>query len=230
MDKVEYFGKPRHHRKHHFKLAIIIFFSIVFLSLILTSFFGANLTGNVVKSLSGNSSEGIKFSARLNVPDLELNGEFDSIKIAGSSDSFFYVGGQKFPLTNKNSRVEIKGYDGRISFNSKNIYEMKGKAKEVLVNGVPVLPAKETMKISIDEELDYATLTIDEGVFIDELNYETSGSIILDEGKNVFNLAGDEILIKNFLGSLSVENKKLFISGELDSFEVFGETEVYVSS
>lgn len=226
---IEYSEEPIH-KKHKFKLIIFGIFLIILFFLIYTSFSGNfPLTGNLIKNeIDLNNS--ISISADLTIPNLSLNDEYKHIEFIGGSDSFFYIGNEKFPLKgSRDNYIILTDYDGKISFDKKSIIELKGKVTEVSINGVSVMPElTNTVKVYINDDFNYDSLEIKDDVFIKKLDYQTSGIVKLDE-KTTINLNNDDIIIGNFYGSLKIENNIFKIQGYVERFNVKGEQEISIS-
>ena len=196
----------RNKRRFYTKVFVVSAFLIVLSSLILTSFYDVfSLTGSIINEIDLNNTAGeIKIDAVLTIPDAEVKGKFEKVDVKGGSDSNFYVENEKFYLgISQSNYITLKNYDGTIFFDSSKISELKGKASNVSMNGVSVSPeSKSTLKIRLDEDFIYSSLAINNGVYLEELNYNATGTVKINDGKNVFNLNNDGITIKNFQGIL----------------------------
>lgn len=220
-------------KKYKLKIAIFCVFLIILFLLVYFAFFHENfkdvITGKIIVGDLNESK--IKFDAELTTtPILELDGEFKSVRIKGESDSFFYVGDQKFSLANLSSNhIILSDYGGKIYFNENNIFMLKGKAEGVIINGVSLTPklGKNT-KVYFDDVFDYTLLEIRETASIKKLSYNTSGKISLFNGKNLFDIYNEEIIINNFQGDLKAENGKFRLNGYLEKLEVMGESDISV--
>ena len=218
--------------KKDFKVTAITIFLIIMGLLILTSFYGFTFTGNVIKnfSLKGNSTIDIK--ADLTVPNIELKGKFGEVKIRGGSRSNLYVGDQKFYLgDSENNFITLKEYRGEIFLDSNKILFFKGKASEVSVNGIPITSETgETLSIKLDEDFKYSLLEVRNGVSIEELNYITSGTIRVNNNKNVFQVENEEINMEDFEGDFVIENNKFRIDGRISELEIKGNQGILITS
>ncbi len=223
---------PEKKHKTHTKiiLSLIIFgiFLITLFLLIYTSFSGSPLTGNIIKNDSSNNS--IIISADLTIPVLSLNSEFERIIIKSYSDSFFYVGDKKFPLSNsKENYIVLTDYEGEISFDEKTISKLKGKVMKISINGIPVVSKTDKkMKIYFDTDFNYDSLEIPENIFIKKIDYETSGVIILDK-KTTINLDDENLIIEKFYGNLKIENKHFKIKGYVKKLDIKGHKQISIS-
>lgn len=225
--------------KNHKKIILFSIFLGILSLLIVTSFFGDfSLTGRIINNNNNNDPDenitlgGIKIEADLTIPVLELNGFYKKIELKGGSDSFIYIGNEKFKLGgSKNNLIIINDFDGKLSFNKNNVFKLGGKATKVTINGIPVEPAsKSTLKVSLDEDFSYNLLKIEETVFIKELDYITSGLIKINNGKNIFNIGEEKIILSDFQGDLRIENRKFKINGYIEKLEILGDSGISVSS
>lgn len=228
--------KPLHHhliKNHHKLIAFLIFLSILAL-LIYTSFNGSPFTGSVITGsvIGVTENNSLRFNAELTTPNLELEGNFEKVEILGGSDSFFYVGNQKFDLGNSERNYLIfENYEGEISSKENGITLMKGKASKVTMNGILITSqTKDTTKVNFEGNFDFNSLEIKEKVSIKELAYITSGIVRLNEDKNIFNLNNEEIVITNFNGDLIIENGRSKFNGYVRKLDIKGDSEVSVFS
>jgi len=228
---IEYLEEEPVIKKHKVKLLIFGIFLAILSFLIYTSFPGNfPLTGNIIKhELNLNNS--IAISTDLTIPVLFLDGEFENVNIKGNSDSFFYVGDEKLSLSNlRDNYIVLKDYEGEISFNEKSITKLKGKVTKVFFNGVPITSkSDDKMKIYFDTDFKYDILDIEKEVFIKKLDYETSGTVILDE-KTTIDLENDNLVIKKFYGDVKIENKHFKIQGYLENLDIKGNQQISVSA
>jgi len=222
-------GEVMHHENHHSRLIIFSIFIAILAFLIVTSFYdGASLTGNFINGDRPNSTT--KFYAELTSPNLDIKGSFEKIEIRGGSDSFFYVGDQKFRLSSTKNYIILENYTGEMSFNPENIKNLEGKALKVTVNGIVMEPnEKDSLKVSFDKELRYSFLNIESEVLVEKMFYSSSGIIRINNGKNVFNIEDENIGVKNFIGSLRIENDKFKMNGSIESMEIQGQNKILVS-
>jgi len=230
----EYQEEPKL-KKH--KTTIILFaVFLVVLSLVFYTTFSGNVsiigsTINKGKSVEIIDSSAISFVAELDtVPVISINGEFNKITLLGNSDSFLYVGDEKFSLANSNkNNIFLNDYEGEISFEQNTLSKLKGKASQISVNGVVVTPKSgDKVKVNL-ENFDYSVLEISNGVYIKKIDYITSGKIVLSSEKTIVNLQEENVLIKKFRGSLRISNNHLRIQGSLESLDTSGEQKISIS-
>ncbi len=215
--------EPVHHPPHKKRTKLIVFgiFLIILLVLIFSATNdGGKMTGNVIVN-------GFKINTALNIPKLELNGKFNEIQFEGGSDSLG-VSGEKFDLSgSQNNFIIIKEYNGKINFDS-DVLALNGKAQKISINGVPLLPhSTDSLNIILDN-FNYRYLKINDGVFIDRIEYNATGDIDV-EGSTNLKLDNDFIILENFLGELNIENKKINLKGDVERINTRGDTQVSVS-
>lgn len=226
-------------QKHEKIIIFLIFLGILFF-LVYTSF-SDNLpfvkkimTGEFIKdnfNKKNISEKGIRFESELTIPELSFDGKFEKVEMSGSSNSFLYVGGQKFELGKiRNNFFVFKNFDGKISFDGGKITELKGKVSDVTINGVLVTPVKNTTKVSFEEDFNYQFLEITNEVSIDEITYVTSGLIKLNNGEQVFNIDNNEITIKDFYGNIIIDKEKFNADGHIDELNILGESNINIQS
>ena len=189
------------------------------------------LTGFSIKSLTDgfNPNNSISFSAEMDTPFLELDQEFEKIEISGNSAGVLSTSNQDFDLF-KHGRVflTLYGYDGDINFNSKEITYLKGKAESMELNGVVVNPQSGRMKVEFEKVFDYESIEFSDDVFIDELDFFSSGKVTLDNGKKIIDIPGEEVFMDNFKGSLVINEDTTNFNGKIEFFETVGTSKISV--
>lgn len=235
---VEPLKKFEKNLQKHEKIIIFLIFLGIFSFLIFTSF-SDNLpfvkkimTGEFIRDNFNNkntSEKSIRFESELTIPELSFDGKFDKVEMSGSSNSFLYVGNQKFELGKiKDNFFVFKNFDGVISFDGEKITKFKGKVSDVTINGVLVTPVKNTTKISFEEDFNYQFLKITDRVSINEITYVTSGLIKLNDGEQIFNINNDEITIKDFYGSIIIDKEKFNANGYINELRILGESNINI--
>ncbi|MEK6898024.1 MAG: hypothetical protein AABX28_01555 [Nanoarchaeota archaeon] len=199
----------------------------IFLLLAYNTFSGTlPLTGD----LTGEKNQtAIPLNAKLTVPDLILNGNFREVKIVAGSDSYIKAGDEEIYLGKlANNYIILKNFSGEINLNSKKIIKLKGEVSEVIFNGYPLNLKDNVAKISLDKSTSYSSFEIDEGISIGKLSYTTSGNLILDDGKNAFDITNEKVELSKFNGGLKI-NKDLFeLSGEAGKIKIIGDNEIII--
>ena len=93
--------------QRHQKIIIFLIFLGILFFLVYTSFSDSLpfvkkiMTGEFIRESFNKkniSDKNIRFESELTIPELSFNGEFRKVEISGSSNSFLYVGNQKFEL------------------------------------------------------------------------------------------------------------------------------------
>lgn len=218
--------------KKDFKMVTIAAFLLILGFLVVTSFYGFTFTGNAIKNLGVSKNSTIEIKADLTIPELELDGKFGEIKIKGGSKSNLYVGNQKFYLGNsQNNFITLKEFKGEILLDAGKILFFKGKATEVLVNGIPITSnIGDVLKVNLGEDFRYSLLEIRNGVSIKELNYITSGTIRVNNDKNILRVQNEEIEMSYFDGDIIIENDKFRIEGTVSKLEIKGDQGIIINS
>jgi len=222
MTPETYIPQPHHHKPNK-KIIIFATFLLITSILLYTAFYGnINLTGRAVEETNKNE---ISISASLTIPTLKLNEKFDKIEIIPNSNTILYAGDSKVDMKNsENTNIIIENFQGELSFNENNISNLQGKAGKVLINNVPISSqSEETIKLSIENNLKYKTIKI-ENIAINEISYITKGSINIDREKTIINIDNEEIKIKNFKGNLEIQDKIFNIQGYLNKLDIEGKS------
>lgn len=189
------------------------------LLIFLTTFYNdLSFTGRSIETITSDNS--IDVSLQVNIPELELDGDYDIIKITGNSQ-LFYIGNEKVSLDGSiENEVILEGYSGKISFNTGSIYLLDGKASKVTLNGLPISD-REDKKITVKTESDfyYQTLEFSNQLYLKQLSYEATGDVKLDEQTSIA-LSGDQITLNDFLGKMKIEEKQMFLEGLTENLEI----------
>lgn len=240
--EIEYIGegkKKRGGKEHYIKILIFLTFLLIFLFIIFTSFSnnvpftGSIITGGaIINNFNNeNTKKEIKFESELTIPELEVRGEFDRLEISGNSNSSLQVGNQKFDLGKiSNNFLVFDNFDGVISFDEERIIEFKGKVSGVTINGVLVNPTKETTKINFENYFNYESLEIINGASVDEIKYITSGSIKLNDGKEILNIYDEKVIINDFYGNIMIEYGKFHAEGYISELSIIGKSNINIKA
>jgi len=212
-----------------FKQRKILIFMFVFVFLLIgffTFFEDFSFTGMGISG--GSSSNGsIEIGAVLNIPSLDLNSKFDEVSFVAEEDGFVEVGDVNVAFE-KGSELVFRGFDGRIGFDDEGINDFKGKAEKVVVDGDFIFPnSNELTKVEISEEFSYSELNVKDSLFLRKLDYFASGTLKLND-KKIFSLNNESLYMKNFHGSVFVENDFFKIEGFVDKVEIEGDSRVSV--
>jgi len=212
MEDHKFANNPHKKKKHNFKIYIFLIFIGVLAFIIYSSFYPNNIsrtiTGNAVQNF--DIKDGIKIIAELTPPEeLTINSEINKIEIKISA-STLHIGNQRIELPDKSS-VIINNFKGEITFNPYSILNLKGKANEVFINGLPI-KAQSPTTVSFDEGTDFTFLGLKE-LYLDSLSYITTGKIKLDDAKIILNPSQEKIEIDKFQGNIEVRRNTLKLNG-----------------
>ena len=234
MNESVAYAKRINRRKFYIKLGIFFVFSAILGGLIITSFYtNGSLTGfiteKIVQEVRPNST--IEFNAELTIPSLSIDGNFQKVELRGNSESFLDIESERFSLNSKSNYITIENYTGEISFDGEKISKLKGKATRIFVNGIPIQPkTKGAMKVSLGSEFYYSYVDVKKEVVIKEMSYSTSGEIIINNGKNIFNLENEKISIEDFVGDLKIFGDKFNLDGFVKKLDIRGKSAITISS
>jgi len=223
--------QPAKHRKIKHKGLMITF--VAFLALMLLIFWfafssseGSNkITGFTIGNIGNTEKNPIKVKAELTIPDLKINNKIDKIEIitTASANTILFIGDEKFDLSKVgDSSIIIFDFNGEISFNSKKILNLDGKATQILINGIPTTPQSgDTIKIGVNENFLYKSLKIKD-ISLRSLSYINDQKVSID-------LHDEQIDIRGFQGNLEVKEFVLEINGQADKLEIKGKLDLKVS-
>ena len=238
--ETEYFNAP-HRKKFRLKKHIMLITFLIFLGILSfliytsfydVSFFDNGITGNLIM---GDSSEQEGKSVQIDgdlteIPSLKLKGNFENVEITGSSGSYIYIDSQKFYLGNSlNNYIVLENYSGEISFDDSEISSLSGGITRAVINGVEITPAKTSMKVKLENPIDYNSLKIENQVLVKKLFYATSGVLKINGEKNIINLYNENISIGNFAGNIEIEKDRLKIQGTAKSLNVEGDSKININ-
>jgi hypothetical protein len=230
MASERYNYQNNYKREHLFGGKSFIFFSflIVLAIIFVTAFYkGDGITGNIIGSMDQNNS--VEFKSSLSVPEVSLDDEYEEIVLLLDKGSFVNLDNKKIALDNLENRIVIKNFKGDIKINGASINEFKGKALEVTINGLPIRSQDEKkLKFSISSGTAHKLFEINKGVRLREVSFTTSGNVIF--GKDSLILNNEKITLKNYFGSLVIENKKLIFVGFAESLKIEGDSRKLVLS
>lgn len=217
------FGKAYEHKFRH-KSLFVVFFIILVVFILVTTFSSFSFTA-FISNIPSNES--LEISCSLDIPNLELKDEFERISLSGISGSNFNIENVGAQFSGFENKVVLENFEGKIYFNSKNIYVLDGKAERVLINGNPFYAKdNKSMKVEISSPVSYSSLIIKNSIYLKKLHYVTSGKINIDN--NVFNLNNEEVLIRNFYGDLEISETANF-NGYATELKISGNSKVSIS-
>jgi hypothetical protein len=214
--KIDSYQKKKHFGK---KTLIFLGFTFVMLVIIFSVFTPKlSLTGNTVKTLDANNSFFIEFE--VDAPELSFNGDYSLIEILDVKGSFINLDGKKISKEDINNNLEIYDFVGKIILNEEEIKIFNGKTSKLYLNGIPLVDnTNKKQKISFSS-VSYSSFSFNEEVYLDKLDFITSGEFSFDE--NHFKVEEERVVIENLFGKIRIEKGKLFFSGRITDFNVFG--------
>ncbi|MBT3643046.1 hypothetical protein HN604_01020 [archaeon] len=222
-----------HHHKRRKSLLVTGFFILILFALILFSFEDNPITGNVIGTTIDPETS-FDLYAQLDWLDstIEVNQEIEEIKIEVEDNSGqIFFGDNVINLSEEeNTKISIKNFKGRLSFNGEQVVRLSGKADKLTVNGLPVSLVDRAFSVSLEEPLTYRSFFA-EGVTIKKFETTNNGVIELDGKKIQFEAKNESIVIKNFLGdvgngfvsnAIGVQKPKLTFEGIVGDIEIGG--------
>ncbi len=224
-------GDFYHKKKRKFfnkKVLIFLSFLFVMITIFVGAFYGKmGITGKIT-DLAGDDNMA-EINAVLSVPEMNFKGEYDEIVLEIYEGHSLILGDKNILFGEFSNKVIIKDFDGTIGFNDKLIHELKGKASEIILNGVPISSTGgKKIKFSLTPETEYGSIEINDNFYLREFDYVTSGEISFD--KNSLSVDSERVYFKKYLGSLRAENRKLILNGIVKSLEIRGESRKIILS
>ncbi len=218
----EYHNKNNPHKRNHFgrKFLIFILFLAVLGVIFFTTIYEGGFTGNSIKEFNENNS--VKISSETNIPSTTLTGEHSKITFDISSNKEMKLEGKKISLDKTSNLLVLEGFSGEVNFDENSINLLSGKVSKIYINGVPISNEKDVkMKISLDSDILYNSISFKNNFPVSEINFICSGKV--NVGTDSINLNQDTCILKNALGEFLVKDKKLFFSGSVTSLDIKGE-------
>ncbi|MBN2880436.1 hypothetical protein JXM83_00115 [Candidatus Woesearchaeota archaeon] len=219
-----YNNKKESHKKKRSKINLIIFIAFLFaIGTIITNVYpnGINFTGmSILPEKTPNITSTI--NASLSIPGLTFKNTFEEIRITVAKESSINIGGKTFSLKETEREIILKDFEGTIIFDEEKIYTLKGKASEIILSGIPITPEKNKIDVSLNQNTIYKKILITEELYIKSLEYIASGEIKINE--DTIKLNSEKLILNNYQGNIKAENKKLYLTGKINSIEVLGET------
>lgn len=227
------YQRPIH--RHHWKylLVLLIFLGVLWI-LYITS--GDNsLTGNSILDTAAEKLKGdtISFSAELTKPSyISLDGNLGSIQLRGDSLASFNAGKQRFSLENlTDNHLFLSDYNGQLEFDSDKLRLLDGKVSRASVNGFSISSTSGgNTDVSLDDAFDYRYMKINGNAYIEYLEYNTTGTVTVNDGRNIFNLNGENLLIQDFEGSIETDMENFRLYGEVALVEIRGDGSILIKA
>ena len=73
-------------------------------------------------------------------------------------------------------------------------------------------------------------MSIEDKAVIKDLSYSTSGTLILNNGKNIFTLENEEISFVDFVGNLKIIGSKFKMDGFVKKLDISGKSAISITS
>lgn len=219
-NKNYHYGNDYKKRRFGKKTFIFLAFSFVIVAVLFSAFYGnRGITGNVIGSINHNNSIEIKTS--FSVPEVSLKDEYEEVIIYLSKGNVIKADNKKITLEEMENKIILNDLNGEIKINENNIKELTGKVSKITINNLPInLQGSGKIKISLSENSKYSFFQIDEGVYLKNVFFTTSGTV--DIGGDLINLNSEKIEIKNYFGSLTIKDKKLILEGLVENLNIEG--------
>jgi len=209
-------------------------FLLVFTIIIVTLFYTSvpslfTLTGNVISE--NTTILGTEIAGSLTIPEISIKGELGDIEIQGNS-GFLYVESQKMPLSNFGfDKIVLRSFDGKIEFNENNISLLKGKAKQVFLNGISLMPDFQGyIDVYLEPDFELNSIKIDKNVLIKNLDYIASGEITLGDNKISLNIDNENLFIEDLVTTIKIESNAFYINGKVRILKITGDQEISILS
>jgi hypothetical protein len=174
------------------------------------------LTGIGAGSLNQTKFE---ISADLDFKPLELT-KASSITLEFTKPaSQVSVNSEKLDLSQiEQGSLDLQNFDGSIKISE--TASLSGKASELSVNKVRVLPEAKALDINFGMNYDSVTLNLQ----LSSFGYTSSGKVSINSDQITVQLNNEELNLVNFAGNFTVLQGKLQIRGTADNVKVAGKT------
>jgi hypothetical protein len=210
------------HKKKRFGKKTLIFFAFSFVLVIVmfSAFYrGGGITGNVIGNINHNNSVEIKTS--FSIPEVSLNDEYEEVILHLNKGVIIKIDNKKINLEDNENKIVLKDFKGELQINENNLKKLTGKVSEIKINNLPLtLQQKGKMKVSLLDNSKYSFFEINEGVYIKSVFFVTSGSLSFGEDSLILN--SEKIELKNYLGKLTIKDKKLILEGIVENLKIEG--------
>lgn len=240
--------EPR--RKSSWKRMLVLIFIFLSLSLLTYAFYDKlpNLTGYVI---GGGASKGNEtnvtdtiFNIRAELNELSSYLELDqkigkiSIELQKSDASIFFGREGALNLSGMGSvKLEIEGFDGTIVFDKNKIYNLNGNIFKLSVNEISTSSPNSEMKVSISNELNYKSLSLDSVNIKKYSSIGEKGKVMIGEDKVNLNLNDESFSLQGFIGKVEsglvgkfgVKKQGLILDGTAKGVNVGGKFKIDVS-
>lgn len=210
----EYYGNKKVTKK---RLVVGIVGGLLLISFLFIFLKGGIITGNTINAM--NQSNAIEIKTSFYIPELTLEDEYKKIELSLDRGTIIKLDNKKITLEDIKNKIILKDFEGKIKINEDKIKELNGEVSEIRINNLPInLEENGKLKVSLYKGSGYSFLKIKEDVNLKELFFKTSGTIKV--GGDSLNLNSEEIQIKNYIGELKIENRKLILEGLVEEINI----------
>lgn len=214
--------KEEGRKSSHFFLFVSLLFIVVLAFLFYTSFYDTGfsplLTGSVIDSSQKDPSYEVK--AELSLPEkLFIDSSIQKVGFKIKEPIDILVGNEIVHL-NSDSSFIVGNFSGTFVLTSQNISQFAGKAQQVFVNGVLISQKSgQSITVSTESDFSYTYVTLSE-IYLDEISYPASGTLLIQKGKIVITLDKELFILKNFEGDIELSKNYFRLTGKFDDFDV----------
>lgn len=218
----EYYGNKKLKRKF-LKLFLGIF--LIFSVGLLLFYNSLGITGKIISSVNpynNNDNNSISIKTSITIPELSLDDSYKEVILNLNKGGIINLDNKKITLEEIENKVILKDFNGEIVLDENSIKQLKGKISEIRINNLPInLKDVGKLKISLSQDSKYSSFKIEENVQLRNLLFTSSGNILV-RGDSL-NLNSEDVKIKNYFGSLTIENKTLILEGLVESLNLEGD-------
>ncbi|MBC8435230.1 hypothetical protein H8D91_01885 [archaeon] len=175
------------------------------------------ITGNIISF--GKPVGGLEMSTDLEILPMDIKGDYEGISILTSQIGTINIGGEEVILEREINEIYLEDFSGRISLDKDNIYILDGKTHSIKINGLKINQGIKNTKILLPSEIQYSLLSIDSEIYLKNLAYNSTTSNI-KLGEDTITLKDNYLEIKGLIAKLRIRDKRLFVSGTIQSLSV----------
>jgi len=209
---------PERKNKSSKKKWIFIAFILIVGLLLFFAFFENPITGSVVDFKKINASENVKINAKIGdiqVP-IETKQQINEIyiEVVGVGNKINVGKEGVLDLSDLGiAKIKLEDFDGSISFDADKIFKLKGEVSKVTVNDFPTTSTDGSIDISLDRELSYRYIELNEFYLEKYETLKETGTVKFEGSKVTIQLEDDPLLIEDFIGILKSGAKSVSGSG-----------------
>lgn len=178
-----------------------------------------SVTGMLTGGSNSLNQTKFEISADLLLKPLDLT-KANSISMEfARTDKQISVNSEKLDLAQiEQGSLDLRNFDGSIKISE--TASLSGKASELSVNKVRILPEAKDLSVNFDMNYDSVMLNLQLGSF----GYTSSGKVSVNSDQITVQLDNEELNLINFAGNFTVLQGKLQIRGTADNVKVAGKT------